>query len=477
MAPRTTPAICLGPTGNLQGSYFFFSLVTGQIIRRRKWSELPVPDAVIERVAHFAQKSGSLPGLKFSDCHHQEYHWSENVIVGSEDPPAALYPDIRADIPGVQLDREPSSLSFNNTNITDGPNFTTNDDPDWAQMADDALANADIDDTEVLPPPPEVIIIDDDEDVPLPPPIRQKLVYLPKVEPDESPPSPTPLPYSLNVRRNATRAPPQRFVDYHLFTTVADDVDTSFPYIDAHGRKVDLAITDKHHIAQVCHYVMLHCAETTFVGDPNNKKQYGLKAGLKKFVERGNAEVIQTGFMLCRDTRTCSHSYKAPPLAPKRGSRHISRILDGYVVSSMSFSVLKTISPPILDSTEVIHTGFMLCRDTRTRSHSYKAPPQAPKRGSRHISRILDGYIVSSMSFSVLKTISPPILDSTEVIQTGFMLCRDTRTRSHSYKAPPQAPKRGSRHICRILDGFTCIFFDFCPFLKKKIWLCQECTH
>jgi hypothetical protein len=141
-----------------------------------------------------------------------------------------------------------------------------------------------------------------------------------------------------------------------------------------------------------------------------------------------------------------------PPLAPKRGSRHISRILDGYVVSSMIFSVLKTSSPPILDSTEVIQTGCMVWRDTRTRSHSYKAPPQAPKRGSRHISRILDGYIVSSMLFSVLKTISPPILDSTEVIQTGFMLCRDTRTRSPSYKAPPQAPKRGSRHISRILD-------------------------
>ena len=56
-------------------------------------------------------------------------------------------------------------------------------------------------------------------------------------------------------------------------------------------------------------------------------------------------------------------------------------------------------------------------------------------------------------------------------------LCRDTRTRSHSHKGPPQAPKRGSRHISGILDGFTCIFFDFCPFLKKKIWLCPECTH
>ena len=177
---------------------------------------------------------------------------------------------------------------------------------------------------------------------------------------------------------------------------------------------------------------------------------------------------------ICRDTPTRSCSYKATPQAPKRGSRHASQISDGYVVSSMSFSVLKTISPPIFDSTEVIHMVCMLCRDTRTRSHSYKATPQALKHGSRHASRISDGYVVSSMSFSVLKTISPLISDSTEVIHRGCMLCRDTRTRSRSYKATPQAPKRGSRHICWILAGFTCIFFDFCLFFKIYICLYQE---
>ena len=53
-------------------------------------------------------------------------------------------------------------------------------------MADEALANADIDDTEALPPPPDVIIIDDGDDVPLPPCIKQTLDYLSKVEPDTS---------------------------------------------------------------------------------------------------------------------------------------------------------------------------------------------------------------------------------------------------------------------------------------------------
>ena len=88
----------------------------------------------------------------------------------------AIYPNIRADISGVQLACSPASPPSHQ----DAPN----DDFDWAQMADEALANADIDDTEVLPPPPEVIIIDDNDDVPLPPLIKQTLKYLPKIKPD-----------------------------------------------------------------------------------------------------------------------------------------------------------------------------------------------------------------------------------------------------------------------------------------------------
>ena len=49
----------------------------------------------------------------------------------------------------------------------------SSDDPDWAQMVDEALANADIEDTDVLPPPPEVIVIDDEDDIPLPPTFKQ----------------------------------------------------------------------------------------------------------------------------------------------------------------------------------------------------------------------------------------------------------------------------------------------------------------
>ncbi len=57
MEPRTTGAINLGPTGNVQGAHKFLSLVTGEIIIRRKWTELPVPSEVILRLEEMAMDS------------------------------------------------------------------------------------------------------------------------------------------------------------------------------------------------------------------------------------------------------------------------------------------------------------------------------------------------------------------------------------------------------------------------------------
>jgi hypothetical protein len=47
---RTTPAIALIPTGNAQGGYFFMSLKTGKRLSRRKWTELPTTQEVIDQV-------------------------------------------------------------------------------------------------------------------------------------------------------------------------------------------------------------------------------------------------------------------------------------------------------------------------------------------------------------------------------------------------------------------------------------------
>ena len=47
---RSVDGICLGPTGNSQGTYKFMNLATGQRLYRRKWTEILALDWVIQRV-------------------------------------------------------------------------------------------------------------------------------------------------------------------------------------------------------------------------------------------------------------------------------------------------------------------------------------------------------------------------------------------------------------------------------------------
>jgi hypothetical protein len=64
MAPRTTGAISLGPTGSIQGSYRFLSLTTWRVITRRNWSRLPMPNEVIDRLNQRADRERSVSCLK-----------------------------------------------------------------------------------------------------------------------------------------------------------------------------------------------------------------------------------------------------------------------------------------------------------------------------------------------------------------------------------------------------------------------------
>jgi hypothetical protein len=67
MVTRSTPAIVLGSTGNLQGTYKFFSLATGKKVKRRAFTPFPMPDSVIKKANAYA-KLTALPGiLDFAD--------------------------------------------------------------------------------------------------------------------------------------------------------------------------------------------------------------------------------------------------------------------------------------------------------------------------------------------------------------------------------------------------------------------------
>ncbi len=91
-----------------------------------------------------------------------------------DDDPIAAYPDISADMPGVQLDQSPAIPSQMAT-----PTTTTTSDPDWAQLAEEAIHNGDLGKADPLPPAPEVIIVDDEDDTPLPPEVKKTFSSIP----------------------------------------------------------------------------------------------------------------------------------------------------------------------------------------------------------------------------------------------------------------------------------------------------------
>jgi hypothetical protein len=61
MVTCSTPAIVLGPTGNLRGTYKFFSLVMGKKVKRRTFTPYPMLDLVIRKVKVYG-KLTALPG-------------------------------------------------------------------------------------------------------------------------------------------------------------------------------------------------------------------------------------------------------------------------------------------------------------------------------------------------------------------------------------------------------------------------------
>ncbi|KAL7552922.1 hypothetical protein ACHAWF_016178 [Thalassiosira exigua] len=110
-APRTHEAISMGPTGNFQGSYKFFCLKRGQILVRRRWTELPMPDRVKRKVdAWGARSSGEVYAntLQFRNRNKKGYEWDYEADMDGlvQDDPDVPLPELSAGFPGVELEEE-----------------------------------------------------------------------------------------------------------------------------------------------------------------------------------------------------------------------------------------------------------------------------------------------------------------------------------------------------------------------------------
>ncbi len=97
--------ICLGPTGNFQGSYHFLNLVSGLVIKRRAFHELPAPDSIIDHVMALAATSGVSSDLIFAYRHQVPFSWSNNDVDPPPVQPVAPYPNVSAEFLGVTLER------------------------------------------------------------------------------------------------------------------------------------------------------------------------------------------------------------------------------------------------------------------------------------------------------------------------------------------------------------------------------------
>ena len=72
MQERLCGAICLGPTGNFQGTSQFICLKTGERITRQKFNGFPEPDSVVKRVEELAKTESNAGDLTFIDIHRNE---------------------------------------------------------------------------------------------------------------------------------------------------------------------------------------------------------------------------------------------------------------------------------------------------------------------------------------------------------------------------------------------------------------------
>jgi hypothetical protein len=125
MQTRTTGAIATKPTGNAQGGHWFYSLSTGRMIDRRRWTRLPMPNDVIERMNVLARSNPA--GLHFTNMNNEDY----------ED-----YEDYDSDSDSDSDSASDSDSESNNSDPDDGGNAGH---PEGVNLGDES----------VLPDPPD----------------------------------------------------------------------------------------------------------------------------------------------------------------------------------------------------------------------------------------------------------------------------------------------------------------------------------
>ena len=119
MQRRTIGAICLGPSGNEQGGHYFMSLMTGQRLHRDRWTALPMPQDVIDRVSNMGRRQHMPKSLTFADRFGHELEDHHDSV--DDDHDSDYIPDDEDD-DSYCSDDTSSYPSSDHDDDSDGPN-------------------------------------------------------------------------------------------------------------------------------------------------------------------------------------------------------------------------------------------------------------------------------------------------------------------------------------------------------------------
>ena len=247
LEPRTNWAICMGPMGNLQGSYKFLLLTTGKKVTRRKFTEMQVTDAMIKQVEEMAVKDGAIKGINFKDEFDNDEEYE--MLVEPDEP--APFLDIPADAPGMLTELEEEY----------GIDDVVQDEPEMSdeQRAVLAANNSGLDFSSVPTKVTggEVIeILDDDEEDMLNEYERDEVLV--KIEPDQTVGATAEL-ESDKRRSGRIKIAKRRFEDYELYTTAEEEEQLMLATVENEILADDEE--DEEVLAAVAHFIMVHYEE------------------------------------------------------------------------------------------------------------------------------------------------------------------------------------------------------------------------
>ncbi|KAL7504014.1 hypothetical protein ACHAXN_002241 [Cyclotella atomus] len=80
---RTAPCIYLGPTGNVQGSVKCYNLETKNVLKRRTFKVLPMPDKVIRRIIKLgkrAKQTRTKQRIQFLNRNKEKFDWDNGEL-------------------------------------------------------------------------------------------------------------------------------------------------------------------------------------------------------------------------------------------------------------------------------------------------------------------------------------------------------------------------------------------------------------